>query len=192
MHGSPLCVNQTPLHHSTKHGNLLATAKLNGVDFISPGKHPSLASTQFIHKMEFTWGVYNTRLLTWTKSLKCPMCGQFISYGHMASNYPSMSGLRQDRHSRALHFLLNLLEQSNGGRWEAITSYFGNKPIKTFTYDSLSDLIPHLNTPSLHHHYMPTRRVYAGEGLDHSSPSVAMRNCMKTFFPHNSASRPTD
>jgi hypothetical protein len=57
----------TPLHHTTKHGNLLATAKRQGADFAYYGRHPSLTFTHFTHKMEFLWGVHNTRLLTCNK-----------------------------------------------------------------------------------------------------------------------------
>jgi hypothetical protein len=73
-------------------------------------------------------GVHNTRLLSHNPTLRCPMCGQFTSNGHMAGNYPSMSGLRQDRHSNAMQLLLSFLEHHNGGRWGTITSDFGENP----------------------------------------------------------------
>jgi hypothetical protein len=100
----------TPLHHSAKHGDLLAAAKRNEADFTYQRRHPSLTSTQITHKMEFMWGVHNTRHLPWNKSLKCPMCSPVISNGLMAGNCPcSMSCLRQDRHNSALRLLLTLL-----------------------------------------------------------------------------------
>jgi hypothetical protein len=77
---------KSPLNHNAEHGNLLATAKLNGDNFICHGRHPSLTSTQFAQKMEFLWGVHNTCLLTRNKALKFPMCGHSINYGHMAGN----------------------------------------------------------------------------------------------------------
>jgi hypothetical protein len=61
---------------------------------------------------------------------RCPMRGQFTSNGHIASKCPTMSGLRQDRHNRALQLLLSLMERHNVGRWETITANFGSKPIK--------------------------------------------------------------
>jgi hypothetical protein len=64
------------------------------------------------------WGVHNTRLLTHNPTMGCPMCGQFTSNGHMADNCPTMSGLRQDRHSSALQLFLSLMERHNGGRWK--------------------------------------------------------------------------
>jgi hypothetical protein len=72
------------------------------------------------------WGVHNTRLVTHNPTLRCPMCGQFTSNGHMAGNCPTMSGLRHDRHNNALQLLLSLLKRHNGGRWETITADFGN------------------------------------------------------------------
>jgi hypothetical protein len=50
----------TPLHHSTKYGDLLAAAKRNEANFTYHGRHPSLTSTQFTHIIEFTWGVHTT------------------------------------------------------------------------------------------------------------------------------------
>jgi hypothetical protein len=85
------------------------------------------------------------------------MCGQFTSNGHMAGNCPSMSGLQQDRTTTLYNYLLSLLERHNGGRWEAITADFANKPIKSF-----ASPIP-INTPLDCHPtprtYMPTRLV---------------------------------
>jgi hypothetical protein len=129
-----------PLHHITKHGSLLATAKRSGADFTYNGRHLSLTSTQFINKMELMWGVHNTRLLPWNKMFSRPMCGQFINNGDMAGNFPSMTARRQDRHSSALQLMLSLLNQSNGGRWETITTDFANKPSKqtVFTSDTFS------------------------------------------------------
>jgi hypothetical protein len=97
------------------------------------------------------------------------MFGQFISNGHMAGNFPSMTGLRHDRHNNsALQLLITLLVQSNGRCWEIITADIGHKPIKTFTTDTFSEPLPTLDTPSIQHSQMPTRKVDADEGLDHS------------------------
>jgi hypothetical protein len=63
----------TPLHHNTKHGDLLATAKKIGADFSYHGRHPSLTSTKFTHNRKFMWGVHNTRLLPWNDTLKVQM-----------------------------------------------------------------------------------------------------------------------
>jgi hypothetical protein len=130
------------------------------------------------------WGVHNTRLLPWNKALKCPVCGQFMSNGHMAGICPSMSGLRQDRHNNALQHLPTLLEQSNGVRWETITADFGNKPIKPFTSDTFMEPLPSIGAPFSQHGHMATRRVNAYEGLDHSSltrcPGVLPKDVMPT------------
>jgi hypothetical protein len=115
------------------------------------------------------WGVHNTRLFPWNKTLKFPISGQFISNGHMAGNCPSMSGLRQECHNNALQLLLTLLEHSKGGRWKTITADFGSKPSKSFTSHTFSVPLPHIDTPSFHRNQMSTRRVDAEEGLDHSS-----------------------
>jgi hypothetical protein len=79
------------------------------------------------------WGVCNTILLSHNLTMRCPVCGQFTSNGHMARNCPSISGLIHDRRNSALQLLLSLMERHNGGRWETITADFGNKPIKSFT-----------------------------------------------------------
>jgi hypothetical protein len=107
------------------HGALLARAKEDGADFTFHKEHTTLTRTQFTHKQEFMWGVHNP-------TLRCPMCGQFTSNGHMAGNCPTMSGLRQDRHNNAPQLLISLLERHNAGRWDTITADSGNKPIKSF------------------------------------------------------------
>jgi hypothetical protein len=106
----------TPLSQTSKHGALLARAAEDGADFTFDKKRTTLTNTQFTHKQEFMWGVHNTRLLPHNPTLRCPMCGQFTSNGHMAGNCPNMYGLRQDRHNNALQLLLSLLERHNGGR----------------------------------------------------------------------------
>jgi hypothetical protein len=107
------------------------------------------------------WAVHNTRFLSHNPTLRCPMCGQFTSNGHMAGNYPTMSGLRQDRHNSALQLLLPLLERHNGGRSETITTSradFGNKPIKTFTpLLTVTSLIPPTCPPALLPHTKVSR-----------------------------------
>jgi ribonuclease HI len=92
----------TPLSHATKHGALLARAAEDGADFSFHKKYTSLINIHFTHKQEFMWGVHHTRLLTHNPTLRCPMCGQFTSNGHMAGNCPTKSCLRQDRHNNAL------------------------------------------------------------------------------------------
>ena len=113
------------------------------------------------------WGVHSTRLLTHNPTLRCPMCGQFTSNGHMAGNCPSMSDLRQDSHNNALQLLLSLMERHNGGRWETITADFGNKPIKSFTRTSPTYTPLDCHPP--HPTHMPTRLVDADEGLSPDS-----------------------
>jgi hypothetical protein len=61
------------------------------------------------------WGIHITRLLTQNPTLRCPMCGQFTSNGHMAGNRPTMPGLRQDRHNSTLQLLFSRMERHNGG-----------------------------------------------------------------------------
>jgi hypothetical protein len=65
--------------------------------------------------------------------IRCPMCGQFTSNGHMASNSSSKSGLRQDHCNSALQILISVLERHNGGRWDTISADFGSKPINYLT-----------------------------------------------------------
>jgi hypothetical protein len=114
----------TPLSNTTKYNALLATATSDGADFSFHTKHTSLNYIQFTHKQKFMWGVHNTRLLAHNPILRCPMCEQFTSNGHMASNWPSSSSLRHDRHNNALQMLLSLLERHNGGELKTITAVF--------------------------------------------------------------------
>jgi hypothetical protein len=140
----------SPLSHTSKHGALLARAAEAGADF-SFQKNTSLTNIQFTHKQEFMWGVHNTRLLTHNPTMRCRMCGQFTSNGHMAGNCPTMPGLRHDRHNSALQLLLSLLERHNGGRWETITVDFGKKPIKSFASPLMPTLhltVTHLTPPT--------------------------------------------
>jgi hypothetical protein len=75
-----------------------------------------------------------------------------------------------DRHNSALQLLLTQLEQSKEGRWETITSDFGNKHIKTFIAGTFSELLPQVDAPPIQHSQMTALRVNAYyEGLDHSS-----------------------
>jgi hypothetical protein len=79
---------------NVKHGALLARAAADGApDSTFRKKHTSLTHIQFTRKQEFIWGVHNTRLLPHNPTLRCLMCGQFTSNGHMAGNCPSMSSL---------------------------------------------------------------------------------------------------
>jgi hypothetical protein len=92
----------TPLLGTSKHGALLARAAADGADLTFHKQHTSLTDVQFTHKQELMWEVHNTRLLSHSPTLRCPMRSQFTSNSHMAGNCPSMSGLRHDSAFRLL------------------------------------------------------------------------------------------
>jgi hypothetical protein len=110
-----------------------------------------LASTQFTHKLDFMWGIHNTRLFSWSKTLKCPMYVSLLVMITLPTTAPlCMPCLRLNR---ALHFLFTHLERTNGGYWETIAADFGIKLIKN------SQRIPFTNLSfNLAHHPSTTMK----------------------------------
>jgi hypothetical protein len=79
----------TPIHiyHKPPNTAPFSPAPLrsaNGAGFILHEKNAWLTNVQFTHKQELIWGVHNTRLLSHSPTLRCPMCGEFTSNSHMA------------------------------------------------------------------------------------------------------------